>query len=74
MNDGHVTLKVLEMALKRRCPEPGLLHRSDQGCTYASGDYHTAPASETDDLNQRLERGQRREAQHTAVGIGRVWS
>ena len=26
----------LEMALKRRCPEIGLLHHSDQGCTYAS--------------------------------------
>jgi transposase InsO family protein len=27
------------MALKRRCPETGLLHHSDQGCTYASDDY-----------------------------------
>ena len=27
------------MALKRRCPEIGLLHHSDQGCTYASADY-----------------------------------
>jgi transposase InsO family protein len=27
------------MALKRRCPEAGLLHHSDQGCTYASEDY-----------------------------------
>ena len=27
------------MALKRRCPDFGLLHHSDQGCTYASGDY-----------------------------------
>jgi transposase InsO family protein len=27
------------MALKRRCPEIGLLHHSDQGCTYASEDY-----------------------------------
>ena len=27
------------MALKRRRPEAGLLHHSDQGCTYASEDY-----------------------------------
>ena len=31
--------KALEMALKRRCPEIGQLHHSDQGCTYASEDY-----------------------------------
>ena len=31
-------LKALEMALKRRCPDFGLLHHSDQGCTYASED------------------------------------
>ncbi len=38
VNDRHVTIKALEMALKRRCPEVGLLHHSDQGCTYASED------------------------------------
>jgi putative transposase len=38
-NDRHLTLKALEMALKRRCPDIGLLHHSDQGCTYASDDY-----------------------------------
>jgi putative transposase len=27
------------MALKRRCPDAGLLHHSDQGGTYASEDY-----------------------------------
>jgi transposase InsO family protein len=27
------------MALKGRCPDAGLLHHSDQGCTYASEDY-----------------------------------
>jgi putative transposase len=32
-------LKALAMALKRRCPDVGLLHHSDQGCTYASEDY-----------------------------------
>ena len=39
VNDRHLTLKALEMALKRRCPEIGLLHHSDQGSTYASEDY-----------------------------------
>ena len=39
VNDRHVTIKALAMALKRRCPEIGLLHHSDQGCTYASEDY-----------------------------------
>ena len=39
VNDRHVAIKALEMALKRRCPESGLLHHSDQGCTYASEDY-----------------------------------
>jgi putative transposase len=38
INDRHLTLKALEMALKRRGPEAGLLHHSDQGCTYASED------------------------------------
>ena len=41
VNDRHLTIKALEMALKRRCPERGLLHHSDQGCTYASEDYQT---------------------------------
>ena len=31
VNDRHLTIKALEMALKRRCPEVGLLHHSDQG-------------------------------------------
>jgi putative transposase len=39
VNDRHLTLKALNMALKRRCPDAGLLHHSDQGCTYASEDY-----------------------------------
>jgi putative transposase len=41
VNDRHVTIKALEMALKRRCPEIGLLHHSDQGCIYASEDYQS---------------------------------
>jgi putative transposase len=39
VNDRHLTIRALEMALKRRCPIAGLLHHSDQGCTYASEDY-----------------------------------
>jgi len=39
LNDRQLTIKALEMALKRRCPDVGLLHHSDQGCTYASEDY-----------------------------------
>ena len=39
VNDRHLTLNALGMALKRRCPDVGLLHHSDQGCTYASEDY-----------------------------------
>jgi putative transposase len=38
-NDRHLTLKALQMALKRRYPDAGLLHHSDQGSTYASEDY-----------------------------------
>ena len=41
VNDRHLTIKALDMALKRRCPDAGLLHHSDQGCTYASEDYQT---------------------------------
>ena len=39
VNDRHLTLKALGMALRRRCPDAGLLHHSDQGSTYASEDY-----------------------------------
>jgi transposase InsO family protein len=39
VNDRHLTIKALEAALTRRCPDSGLLHHSDQGCTYASEDY-----------------------------------
>jgi transposase InsO family protein len=38
-NDRHLTIKALEMALTRRCPEMGLLHHSDRGSPYASEDY-----------------------------------
>jgi putative transposase len=39
VNDRHVAITALEMALKRRRPKAGLLHHSDRGCTYASEDY-----------------------------------
>jgi transposase InsO family protein len=39
VNDRHLTLKALDMALRRRCPGAGLLHHSDRGSTYASEDY-----------------------------------
>jgi putative transposase len=45
VNDRHLTLKALQMALKRRCPDAGLLHHSDQGCTYASEDYQAVLTS-----------------------------
>jgi putative transposase len=31
VNDRHLALKALDMALQRRCPDKGLLHHSDQG-------------------------------------------
>jgi putative transposase len=39
VNDRHLMLNALEKAIKRRCPDAGLLRHSDQGCTYASEDY-----------------------------------
>jgi transposase InsO family protein len=39
VNDRHLTIKALHMALRRRCPDSRLLHHSDQGSTYASEDY-----------------------------------
>jgi transposase InsO family protein len=41
VNDRHLTIKALEMAVRRRCPEAGLVHHSDRGSTYASEDYQT---------------------------------
>jgi transposase InsO family protein len=41
VNDRHLTLSALDKAVKRRCPDAGLLHHSDQGCTYASEDYRS---------------------------------
>ena len=39
VNDRHLVLKALEMAIRRRCPDAGLLHHSDRGSPYASEDY-----------------------------------
>ncbi len=39
VNDRHLVLKALRMAILRRCPEAGLLHHSDRGSPYASEDY-----------------------------------
>ena len=39
LNDRHLTLKALEMAIERRCPGKGLMHHSDRGSTYTSEDY-----------------------------------
>jgi putative transposase len=39
VNDRHLAINALDMAIRRRSPKPGLLHHSDQGSTYASEDY-----------------------------------
>ena len=39
VNDRHLVIKALQVALKRREPGAGLLHHSDQGSPYASEDY-----------------------------------
>ena len=41
VNDRHLAIRALAMALKRRGPDVGLLHHSDQGSPYASEDYQT---------------------------------
>ena len=45
VNDRRLRLKALALALQCRCPEPGLLHHSDRGCTYTCEDYQTYLAS-----------------------------
>jgi len=40
--DTALTLQALKMAIGRRQPEPGIIHHSDQGVQYASGEYITA--------------------------------
>jgi transposase InsO family protein len=45
VNDRRLTLKALEMAVQRRCPEAGLLHHSDRGSTYTCEDYQAMLAT-----------------------------
>ncbi len=45
VNDRHLTMKAMDMAIRRRCPSPGLVHHSDQGSTYASEDYQAQLAA-----------------------------
>jgi putative transposase len=37
--EATLSLEALEMALRKRRPAPGLMHHSDRGVQYASGDY-----------------------------------
>ena len=37
--DDELTLRALRMAITQRTPPPGLVHHSDRGSQYASGDY-----------------------------------
>ncbi len=39
VNDRHLVIRAMEMAIRRRCPTGGLLHHSDQGSTYASEEH-----------------------------------
>lgn len=41
----EVALSALRMARAARVPEPGLIHHSDRGCQYTSGDYRTELAA-----------------------------
>ena len=41
-NDRHLVLAALNMALHQRMPKSGLIHHSDRGSVYASGDYQNA--------------------------------
>jgi transposase InsO family protein len=43
-NDESLTLAALRMAIDLRQPEPGLVHHTDRGTTYASGAYQDALA------------------------------
>src|SRR5262249_39191804 len=45
VNDRQLALRALEMALRRRCPDEGLMHHSDQGSPYSSEDYQKALGS-----------------------------
>lgn len=40
--DRHLALAALDMAIRQRHPDDDLIHHSDRGSTYASGDYRKA--------------------------------
>jgi putative transposase len=44
-NDRHLAIRALESAIKRRCPDAGLLHHSDRGAPYTSEDYQRVLSS-----------------------------
>lgn len=44
-NDRHLAIRALEHAIKRRCPDSGLLHHSDRGGPYTSEDYQNVLAA-----------------------------
>lgn len=46
VNDKHLALKALDMAVRRRSPGVGLLSHSDRGSPYASEDYQAALLAE----------------------------
>ena len=54
MNDRQLVMRALEMAVRRRCPEAGLLHHSDQGSPYASEDYRDLLAAYVETLPPSL--------------------
>lgn len=45
-NDRHLAIRALQSAIKRRCPDTGLLHHSDRGGPYTSEDYQNILAAE----------------------------
>lgn len=45
VNDRHLAMRALDMALRRRRPGEGLLHHTDQGSPYGSDDYQRILAS-----------------------------
>ncbi len=47
VNDRHLVIRALDTAIKRRCPDNGLLHHSDQGSPYASQDYQAILAAKS---------------------------
>jgi putative transposase len=40
VNDRHLAMRALEMAVKRRCPGAGLLHHTDRGSPETSNSPH----------------------------------